>query len=235
MSSRAQRTYERILHEATALFRVRGYQRTRLQEVAEAVGVSEPAVYRYFRSKDALFDAVLRRAAGDSAAASPAALPWPTPEAGATLGFLEAFFGRSRRLERLEATMSGRSRSRPTRDELEGVFEEIFLLALRYRDGVQIMRASALEAPELAAVYERELTAPLVARVAEYLGRRAAQRRIRLPTLAPVAAALVVNLIGVHAAYQELLVPVGAGSDDERRAAVTQAALAMFEPEGGYR
>ena len=38
---------------------IRGYFGTSLRDVAAAVGVRESALYNYFRSKDALFDALL--------------------------------------------------------------------------------------------------------------------------------------------------------------------------------
>ena len=48
-----------ILSAALKLFAVRGYERTGLQDVARATGITRPAIYHYYRSKgQLLFEAV---------------------------------------------------------------------------------------------------------------------------------------------------------------------------------
>ncbi len=54
-----QRTRQAILDAALALFAQKGYFGTSLRDVAGAVGVRESALYNYFPSKDALFDALI--------------------------------------------------------------------------------------------------------------------------------------------------------------------------------
>nr|AIA16276.1 Bacterial regulatory proteins, tetR family [uncultured bacterium] len=54
-----QRTRQAVLDAALDLFSQRGYFGTSLRDVATAVGVRESALYNYFASKDALFDALL--------------------------------------------------------------------------------------------------------------------------------------------------------------------------------
>ena len=48
-----------VVREATRLFAERGFDGTALQDIADAVGVSKPAVLHYFPSKEHLRDAVL--------------------------------------------------------------------------------------------------------------------------------------------------------------------------------
>ncbi len=48
-----------ILQEATRLFSHFGYDRVTVKQLAEACGISEPALYRHFESKDSIYDAVL--------------------------------------------------------------------------------------------------------------------------------------------------------------------------------
>lgn len=48
-----------VVREATRLFAERGFDGTALQDIADAVGVSKPAVLHYFPSKEAVRDAVL--------------------------------------------------------------------------------------------------------------------------------------------------------------------------------
>lgn len=54
-----QRTRQSILDAALDLFAEKGYFGTSLRDVAAAVGVRESALYNYFASKDALFEALL--------------------------------------------------------------------------------------------------------------------------------------------------------------------------------
>jgi AcrR family transcriptional regulator len=48
-------TRGRILEEATRLFAEKGYSAASMREVAEAVGLTKPALYYHFNSKEALF------------------------------------------------------------------------------------------------------------------------------------------------------------------------------------
>ena len=54
-----QRTRQAILDAALDLFAANGFFGTSLRDVAAAVGVRESALYNYFASKEALFDALL--------------------------------------------------------------------------------------------------------------------------------------------------------------------------------
>jgi AcrR family transcriptional regulator len=57
----AQDRAERILVEATRLFSENGYAGTRMSDIAAAIGVTKPIVYRYFDSKQSLFEALVKR------------------------------------------------------------------------------------------------------------------------------------------------------------------------------
>lgn len=58
---RASRKYRAILDAAEALFGAQGFQKTGVDEIAAAAGVSKPLIYRYFRSKEHLFEVVVDR------------------------------------------------------------------------------------------------------------------------------------------------------------------------------
>ncbi|MFC5702818.1 TetR/AcrR family transcriptional regulator [Cohnella faecalis] len=53
---------EQILDAAAALFAEFGYYKTTTAEVARAIGVTQPYVFHFFKSKEALYLAVLERA-----------------------------------------------------------------------------------------------------------------------------------------------------------------------------
>jgi len=56
---RPRDTRERILDVATDLFIEIGYDKTSLREIAERVGVTKPALYYHFESKEAIFRTLL--------------------------------------------------------------------------------------------------------------------------------------------------------------------------------
>lgn len=55
----AQTRRQQILAAATAVFAEKGFDRTRMDEVAAAAGVSKGTLYLYFDSKEAIFHALL--------------------------------------------------------------------------------------------------------------------------------------------------------------------------------
>ncbi|MBW2244775.1 MAG: TetR/AcrR family transcriptional regulator [Deltaproteobacteria bacterium] len=61
---RGEATRAAILEEAEAVFAERGFDGTRLEEIAERVGIRRPAISYYFVGKEALYDAVLEALVG---------------------------------------------------------------------------------------------------------------------------------------------------------------------------
>ena len=57
MSSEERR--RQIIDAATELFSQAGYEKVTVRQIAEACHVTEPALYRYFKSKDNIFEAVI--------------------------------------------------------------------------------------------------------------------------------------------------------------------------------
>jgi AcrR family transcriptional regulator len=60
-ASRGRATREHLVDVATELFAAEGYDRTSIEAVMRAAGVSKGALYHHFPGKDALFEAVLDR------------------------------------------------------------------------------------------------------------------------------------------------------------------------------
>jgi AcrR family transcriptional regulator len=73
-------TRGRILTAAAALFGERGYASTSLRAIAGAVGMTPPALYWYFRSKQAILHALLRQMLFDFLEAVEADVVGPEPE-----------------------------------------------------------------------------------------------------------------------------------------------------------
>ncbi|MAN63301.1 MAG: hypothetical protein CMI60_15290 [Parvibaculum sp.] len=83
-----------ILDKAFALFARQGYRRTSFGDIAEEVGLSRPAIYHYFKNKDAVFKAVTERIHKDISLAIERALEQPGSVEDRILAVFEARAGR---------------------------------------------------------------------------------------------------------------------------------------------
>lgn len=52
-------TPERILDASILLFSDQGYERTSVKQIAQAIGLTESAIYRHFKSKEEILDAII--------------------------------------------------------------------------------------------------------------------------------------------------------------------------------
>lgn len=56
-------TRQRILHEALRLFSQRGYDAVGVEQIAEAVGIKAPSLYKHYKGKQDIFDAIFAETA----------------------------------------------------------------------------------------------------------------------------------------------------------------------------
>jgi TetR/AcrR family transcriptional regulator len=75
--ARSERTRAAILRAAEELFAERGFGSSRLEDVAERVGIRRASIFYYFPDKPALYDAVLANALSDLLARTSNALRAP--------------------------------------------------------------------------------------------------------------------------------------------------------------
>ena len=54
-------TKEKILESALELFSVHGYEDTSVAEIAAAVGIKAPSLYKHYRNKEEIFSAILQK------------------------------------------------------------------------------------------------------------------------------------------------------------------------------
>lgn len=81
---RAEARPDEVLDAALALFIERGYESTRVDDIAKRAGISKGAVYLYFQSKQAVLEGLIQRAV--------------TPIASSVLGLTSGFSGDPRPL-----------------------------------------------------------------------------------------------------------------------------------------
>ena len=78
---KTETTKQRILAEAVSLFAKEGYEAVSVEQIAKAVGIKAPSLYKHYKSKRDIFDSILRfmeQQDGEQAAAC--SLPDMPPE-----------------------------------------------------------------------------------------------------------------------------------------------------------
>ena len=54
-------TRERIVDEALTLFSIRGFKGTSVKNIADAVGIKDRSIYKHYKSKQEIFDAIVEQ------------------------------------------------------------------------------------------------------------------------------------------------------------------------------
>ena len=91
-SSRDQRI-EEILRASIPLFATRGYRKTSMANIADAAGISRPALYQYFTDRADLFAAAYVLLLEEATDAALIALALPVPLASQLDGYLQRVSG----------------------------------------------------------------------------------------------------------------------------------------------
>jgi len=155
-----------------AVFAAKGLRRARMADVARAMGVSAGSLYNYVESKEALFHWLVELGGGDGPVAAPARLPIPTPPPGATEAALRAQLTEGMRLPALERALA-RRRVGDARAELLGIVRELYERIERTRGAGAAIERSAIDQPELFALYFQGARRELFAAFARYVEKRA--------------------------------------------------------------
>ena len=191
---------DQLIECAARVFTARGYRRTQMADVARAMGVAPGTLYLYVTSKAALFDLVVQRGFRD-AALPPPRLPVRTPKPGATLKHVRQRLAAGAELPALAAAVAG-GRPRDARAEFRAVVRELYATVARNRRGIKLLERSALDWPELAALYFQSMRGGLLAALTAYLQRRIDQRLFRPVPHTGVAARLIVEAVAYFAMHR---------------------------------
>lgn len=199
--SRPPERLDQLLAAAAKVFRSRGYRRTQMADIARAMGVAPGTLYLYVESKEALFHLLVERGWTDGAPRSSRQLPLRTPSPGATLTLLRRRLMQGARLPTLEAALARRRVDDP-RAEFEGIVRELYARVAANREAVMLLERSALDWPELAALFYREMRSGLLRQLAQYLERRIRQGRLRRVPDAAAAARLINETVAWFAMHR---------------------------------
>lgn len=228
----------RVVKAATNVFIQKGYRRTQMADITKALNLSAGAIYRYVESKEALFDQVVRVSAGKELGEANLVLPLPTPRPGATLAFLQATLRREGRITNLECAL-GRPTVEDPAAEFEAIVRELYSKTARHRVGIKLLDSSALDWPELAALWSGYWRAKLVKQLSRYLQLRILHHALRPVPDAVAWARLIVETVAffaLHRHYDAHPTPVGEKvAEDTVVAALVRATAADSVGAAGKR
>jgi AcrR family transcriptional regulator len=190
-----------VLAAAAGVFVTHGYQRSQMQDVADALGLAKGTLYRYAASKAALFAAVVRYADGVEPPPGVDELPVGDPAPGELAGLIAA---------RLTAEVGDMALTRaltsphPLDDvtaELAGIVVDLYQRLARHRTAIKLVDRCAPELPDLAAVWFGTARGAQMSGVEAYLRARQATGALALPGPAPLVARTLVELCVLWAVH----------------------------------
>lgn len=214
----------RLVEVATAVFIEQGFRQTRMEDVAEALGVAKGTVYLYVESKEALFDLVCRSA--DRPFEHPAELPVKSPAAGATVRYIAERLAAGQVMPALAEALAGARRA--TRDELAAITGDVFDALARHRVGIKLVDRSARDIPELGEMWFGGARGFLVEALSRYLSDRIKARRLRAPVDVAVAARFIVETCAFWAVHRHWDAQRQDLPEDRVRAAVIDLVVASL-------
>lgn len=193
--------FAQLIDVATKTFVARGYRLTQMADVAETLGVAKGTVYGYVESKEALFDAAVRFADGQTPVPQPSALPLATPSMGATVRYIRKRLTAEARELYLVAALKRPTAVRKGAAELELILRDLYQRMLRNRRALKLVDRCAVDHPDLAAVWFEEGRWGQVALIGRYLEKGIAGGYLRAVPSVPIAARILLETIALWAIH----------------------------------
>jgi AcrR family transcriptional regulator len=179
--------FQQLWDAALRVFGRKGLRRARMADIAREMGISPGSLYNYVESKEALFAWLIDQGGEAGPVAAPARLPLSSPLPGELETRLRERLDAGFRLDRLDAALA-RRRIPDARAELDGILREFWELVVRTRGPIAVVERSALDLPELFAIWFVGARRAFFARVTRYVEARARSRHFR-PLADPAVAA----------------------------------------------
>jgi AcrR family transcriptional regulator len=172
-----------------------------MADIAEALGVAKGTLYLYVESKDALFDLVVRCADGEHPLPELSALPLATPTPGKTIAYVRDVLAANREIPALRAALR-RTRVRDARGELEGIVAELYDVLAQHRRGIKLIDRSAVDHPELGALWFEGARGGMRDALAAYLEARIRRGRLRPVPDVAIAARMILETVVFWAVHR---------------------------------
>ncbi len=188
--TRAPGRLQDILDAALDVFSTVGYRRARMQDVAQAAGVSPGLLYTYAAGKEALFSLVIQREVGVDV--DGLELPVPNPGTQDLEAVVERVLVASMRAPSLVAAEQ-RAAATDARAEISAIVAEVYDSISGARRLLRLIERTALDWPELADRFYNRRRRPFVQRLGRYIARRTESGDFRSVPHPEVAARFVLE------------------------------------------
>jgi len=223
--------FQQLWDAALRVFASKGLRRARMLDIARVMGISPGSLYNYVESKEALFAWIVDHGGEPGPIATPAQLPLPTPAPGEMERRLRERLDAGFRLARLDAALR-RRRVVNARGELAGILLEFWDLVVRTRDPMAMVERSALDLPDLFAIWFAGARRAFFTRITGYVARRVRSGHFRSVANPAVAARLLVENVVFFARHRHADPDPGLLPDDDAvRDAVIPMLVASLMPD----
>jgi len=183
-----------LIEAAVRVFSLKGFRRAQMADIAREMGVSPGLLYNYVESKEALFYLVVDRGFGRTPPTEPPSLPVRTPQPGAIAKRIAERFRVEAALPALTAALK-RPRAEHPAAELEAVVRELYAVNYQTAHAITMLDRSALDMPELAALFYGRMRGGLIARLTQLIESRIEAHQFRRLPHPAVAARLIVETV----------------------------------------
>jgi AcrR family transcriptional regulator len=226
--------FDQLIRVAANVFIAVGYRRTQMADVAEALGVAKGTVYLYVESKEALFDIVARHVDDESPIPCPDDLPVEAPPIESTLEFVRERIRAQGQIEPLARALAGPPAA-DARAELEGIVHAVYDVLHRNRRGIKLLDRSAVDRPDIAALWFEGGRDGLLAALTIYLRTRIDAGLLRAVPDVDAAARGVVEILGFWAVHRHWDAHPQHASEETARATSSELIVRMFAHGGRQR
>lgn len=226
--------FDQLVRVAAEVFIAAGYRRTQMSDVAEALGVAKGTVYLYVESKEALFDVVARHVDDETPIPCPAELPVAAPPIESTLDFVRERIRAQGQIAPLARALEGPPAG-DARVELEGIVHAVYDVLHRNRRGIKLLDRSAVDRPDIAALWFEGGRGGLLAALTIYLRARIDSGLLRAVPDIDAAARAVVEILGFWAVHRHWDAHPQHTSEKTARATASELIVRMFAKAGRRR
>jgi AcrR family transcriptional regulator len=226
-----------VIAAAARVFITHGYQRTQMQDVADALGLAKGTLYGYAQNKVALFGAAVRYADGHEPMPALAELPVPAPAEGQIAALVGGrLVGEVVDMRLTRALIDPLPADAPRsehRAELAGIITDLYARLARHRIAIKLVDRCAPELPDLAQVWFGTGRQAQVGGIEQYLLRGQQVGTLSVPGPAPLVARTIVELCALWAVHchfdpaPEPLAAARAGVIDDAAVAATLAEMVV--------
>ncbi|MCV6986255.1 TetR/AcrR family transcriptional regulator [Mycobacterium shinjukuense] len=198
--------FSAIVAASARVFITHGYQRTQVQDVADALALAKGTLYGYAQGKAALFAAAVRYGDAHEPLPPPSDLPVAAPHDGEIAALvsdrLAGEVADMRLTLALHEALPPDTTPASARAELAGIVTDLYRRLARHRIALKLVDRCAPELPDLAQVWFGTGRDVQVNAVQTYLLRRQRAGQLRLPGPAPVVARTIVELCALWAVHR---------------------------------